>query len=117
MLKKRWSGKAKNELFERLWDMYPLKRGKGQVGDAAKARIADVGEEHMTRCIDRFKRDMASHGRPMDKYMYGSTFFNSGYLDYLDQNHTDIDYREVKHDGRSTTGGNGEYPKLDVLEV
>ncbi|MFA5378465.1 MAG: Lin1244/Lin1753 domain-containing protein [Dehalococcoidia bacterium] len=80
-------------LFERLWSLYPRKRGKGQVKDAAKRRLAEVGEDHMTRCIDRFKADMKAQGRAMDTYPYGSTFFNSGFVDYLDHEYTPHEVR------------------------
>jgi hypothetical protein len=91
-------------LFARFWSLYPRKRGKGQVRDATKRKLAEVGEEHLTRCIDRFKTDMKAQGRAMDTYPYGSTFFNTGYIDYLDG-----DY--VPHD---PGGGNGK--KLDGLK-
>ena len=75
------------DLFEHLWKLYPRKKGKGNVSDTQKKRLYDIGKEHMERCIHRFKNDMEKEGRPIDKYPYGSTFFNSGYIDYLDENY------------------------------
>lgn len=37
--------KAINECFERLWKQYPNKRGKGQVSDAKKKVLYQIGEE------------------------------------------------------------------------
>lgn len=74
-------------LFNRLWELYPRKKGKGQVTDAQKKRLAEIGGDHLTRCIERFKAEMQKENRPSDKYMYGSTFFNTGYIDYLDENY------------------------------
>lgn len=78
--------KAINECFERLWKQYPNKRGKGQVSDAKKKVLYQIGEEHIQRALQRYldglERD-ASWRKPQN----GSTFFNSGYVDYLDENY------------------------------
>lgn len=75
-----------NECFERLWKQYPNKRGKGQVSDAKKKVLYQIGEEHIQRALQRYldglERD-ASWRKPQN----GSTFFNSGYVDYLDENY------------------------------
>lgn len=74
------------ETFERLWKQYPNKRGKGQVSDAKKKVLYQIGEEHIQRALQRYldglERD-ASWRKPQN----GSTFFNSGYVDYLDENY------------------------------
>ena len=80
--------KQAHALFETLWSQYPRKRGKGQVSENQKKKLHKIGAEHLGRCIKRFIRDMEAEGRPNEKYMYGSTFFNSGYIDYLDENYT-----------------------------
>ena len=78
--------KAINECFERLWKQYPNKRGKGQVSDAKKKVLYQIGEEHIQRALQRYldglERD-ASWRKPQN----GSAFFNSGYVDYLDENY------------------------------
>lgn len=72
--------------FTTCWQAYPRKKGKGQVKDATKKRLAkEVGLEQMLRCIERYKAEMV--GRDEQYIMYGSTFFNSGYVDYLDENY------------------------------
>ena len=78
-----------NELFERLWDRYPNKRGKGNVSDAKKRALLEIGEEHMLRAIQRYVDEHNSRERSgafTPNWKNGSTFFNSGYLDYLDGN-------------------------------
>lgn len=72
-------------LFEQLWQMYPVKKGKGQVSDTAKMRLLKVGYDEMSRAIERYKQYVSS----VDylSYQNGSTFFNSGYIDYLDANY------------------------------
>lgn len=74
-----------SELFERLWKLYPLKRGKGQISDAKKMRLLDIGYDEMERAINRYKADLARDD--WRKPQNGSTFFNSGFLDYLDGNY------------------------------
>ena len=78
--------KAFIDCFERLWKQYPNKRGKGQVSDAKKKVLYQIGEEHIQRALQRYldglERD-ASWRKPQN----GSTFFNSGYVDYLDENY------------------------------
>ena len=40
-------------LFERLWKLYPVKRGKGQVSDTKKMKLFKIGFDEMVRAIDR----------------------------------------------------------------
>ena len=78
--------KAINECFERIWKKYPNKRGKGQVSDAKKKVLYQIGEEHIQRALKRYLDGLekdASWRKPQN----GSTFFNSGYVDYLDENY------------------------------
>ena len=82
-------------LFDRVWILYPLKKGKGRVSDAAKKRIAAIGYDEMARAIERYKKYVDS----VDylHYQNGSTFFNSGYIDYLDANYSDTVANTPKH--------------------
>ena len=75
---------ALETLFSELWALYPRKMGKGSVSKSTKQKLLKIGREKMISAIERFKADMERQNRPLDKYPYGSTFFNSGYLDYLD---------------------------------
>lgn len=74
-----------NELFERLWKLYPCKKGKGQVSDAQKKRLLAVGEPALVKAIERYSSELQKDA-DWRKPQNGSTFFNSGYLDYLDGN-------------------------------
>lgn len=73
-------------LFERLWELYPVKKGKGQVSLAARQRLLKVGYDEMARAIDRYKTELEKDS-DWRKPQNGSTFFNSGYVDYLDANY------------------------------
>lgn len=77
-------GKAR-ALFEQLWKLYPVKKGKGSVSDTQKLKLYKIGYDEMQRAIDRY----ISYVKSINylHYKNGSTFFNSGYIDYLDANY------------------------------
>jgi hypothetical protein len=77
-----------NAFWESVWKLYPIKKGKGQVSKTKKKVLYRIGYEHIKRCVDRFVTDMESEGRDRKYWMHGSTFFNSGYVDYLDDNYS-----------------------------
>lgn len=74
-----------NVLFERLWKLYPCKKGKGQVSDTQKKRLLAVGETALVKAIERYSSELQKDA-DWRKPQNGSTFFNSGYMDYLDDN-------------------------------
>lgn len=73
------------DFFETIWKLYPIKKGKGQVSESKKKTLQRIGLEELQRCIERFEDDMKDRDRKY--WMHGSTFFNSGYVDYLDKNY------------------------------
>ena len=73
--------------FESIWNLYPIKKGKGQVSKTKKQVLKKIGFEQIKRCVERFIVDMESEKRDRKYWMHGSTFFNSGYVDYLDCNY------------------------------
>lgn len=83
--KKAEETKEAKILFERLWSLYPNKKGKGQVSDAEKKKLLKIGHEELERAIQRYKTELEKED--WRKPQYGSTFFNSGYVDYLDENY------------------------------
>ena len=83
-------------LFENLWKMYPNKRGKAQVTDKDKLKLLEIGLEEMTRAINRYKSEWEKD-KEWRKPQNGSTFFHSGYIDYLDAN-----YEEVKQPAKKS---------------
>jgi uncharacterized protein YdaU (DUF1376 family) len=91
--------------FEKLWSLYPRKLGKAQVKEAQRRRLYEIGEEKLTRCIERFIADMKAQRRDDDKYPYGSTFFNGGYIDYLAD-----DYKPQRYKTNYKGTGN-DYPQ------
>lgn len=72
-------------LFDKLWDLYPVKKGKAKVSDTQKMKLLEIGFEEMSRAIERYKAEWEKEN-DWRKLQNGSTFFNSGYVDYLDAN-------------------------------
>lgn len=85
--KKQSRKKEANELFERIWKLYPKKLGKGQVSDTQKLKLLEIGYEELKRAIQR----CCAYNKDKDRQYWqnGSTFFNSGYIDFLDENYED----------------------------
>ena len=54
---------------------------------AKKQVLQRIGYDTLKRCVERFVTDMESKHRDRKYWMHGSTFFNSGYVDYLDKNY------------------------------
>lgn len=74
------------KLFEKLWGLYPNKKGKGQVSRSQKQKLLEIGFEEMERAVKRYQIELAKDA--WRKPQNGSTFFNSGYVDYLDVNYS-----------------------------
>ena len=83
------------ELFEDLWRAYPQKRGKGNVSAATKKKLLKVGREEMFRALERYLRECEEQHRFLKN---GSTFFNSGYVDYLDANYMPLSKQTGIHE-------------------
>jgi hypothetical protein len=67
--------------FESLWNDYPNKLGKASVNlKKLEIVVEKYGLEQIKRCIKRYKAQKPA----WKEYQHGSTFFNSGYIDYLD---------------------------------
>ena len=101
-------------LFERLWKAYPNKKGKGQVSDAQKKRLLAIGEDRLVKAIDRYSLELQKDA-DWRKAQYGSTFFNSGYVDYLDENY--VPGKATEHKGKSNAFSNINHRQYDYDEL
>lgn len=85
-----------SSFFEEAWKKYPNKVGKGKVSNTKKAELYKIGDE-LHRCIERYIA-YVDYRRKTDfpdlKYQYGSTFFNSGYVDFLDENYNEKELKK-----------------------
>lgn len=95
--------KAIFDFFESIWKLYPEKKGKGQVSKTQKEKLLKIGIEQLSRCIERYKKSKPD----WQAWQNGSTFFNSGYVDYMDTNYQsndEIKNAEVKKPTESDPG-------------
>lgn len=95
--KKSTSAQEIDEFFDYIWKLYPQERrcGKGKVSLTQKKKLMKIGKEEIERCIDRYKEDKICTDM---QYLYmASTFFNSGYVDYLDENYNSIEEQAISH--------------------
>ena len=98
-------------LFETLWKMYPNKKGKAQVTDKDKQKLLEIGLEEMTRAINRYKSELEKD-KDWRKPQNGSTFFHSGYVDYLDSN-----FEESKNPVKKTGFNNFQQNDYDFVSL
>jgi hypothetical protein len=82
------------DFFETLWSMYPRKEGKGSISKTQKEKLLKIGIDEMTRAISRYKAKISSENTERKFIKQGSTFFNSGYVDYLDANYVSPEAEE-----------------------
>lgn len=90
------SQKAIDKTFNSIWEQYPRKEGKGKITSKRKLVLYQIGEDHLKRAVGRYVNDKRD-----TEYQFlqmGSTFFNSGIVDYLDENY--------KPPSRNSTAGN-----------
>lgn len=99
-----------DEFFEKIWKLYPNKKGKGQISASKKKALFEIGYDELSRAIKRYTNDLSKD--EWRKPQNGSTFFNSGYVDYLDANYTEP-VTECEEEGdRSIYQDSDEYEKL-----
>jgi len=92
--------------FEEAWQLYPEKKGKGKISDSKKKELYKIGEE-LKRCIERYVKDTDRRRKtfPDLKFQNGSTFFNTGYIDFLDSNVKEV----IKEKPKFRPGGFEEW--------
>lgn len=74
-----------DKFFDSIWELYPVKKGKGQISDTKRKKLFEIGFDEMHRAINRYLKEL-ERDSDWRKPQNGSTFFNSGYVDYLDDN-------------------------------
>lgn len=73
-----------DDFFDSVWCLYPKKEGKAHVSKTQREKLFKIGYDTIACCVERYKKAKTSTDA---KYIQmGSTFFNSGYVDYLDEN-------------------------------
>lgn len=90
--------------FEKLWSAYPRKQGKQSVTQKSMSDINAIGLDKMLGAITAYKRYIADNEIEERYVKMGSTFFNGGYLDYLDDKEDEVltdpnhkGWEDIKH--------------------
>lgn len=86
-----------------LWKLYPRKEGKAQALKKIPALIKKHGFEQVKACVIRYAEKVRAENTPTTYIKQGSTFFNGGYMDYMDDNYT-----EIGGDGNAASRGQSE---------
>ena len=76
--------------YEEIWKTYPNKKGKAKAMTYIEKILKTISKEELLRCIERYSNDVEEQrakGFKTLSYKNGSTFFNGGYVDYLDENY------------------------------
>lgn len=71
------------ELFDKLWSLYPRKEGKASVSKKTKHEIYKIGYDRMAAAIAKYKQTII--GREMKYVKMGSSFFNTNYVEFLEE--------------------------------
>ena len=90
--------KVKNLQFETLWRMYPNKKGRAIAEKKVPKLINQYGYEQIERCIKRYVKEIENMQIEKKYIVLGSTFFNSRFEDYLDENFEEV--KEEKKKGK-----------------
>lgn len=83
-----------NELFDKLWTMYPLKKHKEKVREYQRCVLYSIGLPEMVRAITRYLDSFKE--TPWKSMQYGYNFFNGGYKAFLDDNLEDNEEQQKK---------------------
>lgn len=70
--------------FDDVWSLYPKKRGKDAVTKAAMEEMTQAGFETVKKAIENYKDELRRNGTEEQFIMYGSTFFNGRWKDYIE---------------------------------
>lgn len=72
-----------DDFFEKVWRTYPRKLGKSAVTQKAKKELYEAGEEVVLGAVNSYIAEIQENGTAERYIMYGSTFFNSRWRDYV----------------------------------
>lgn len=86
--KKMKATRKANSDIEEIWSLYPNKRGKAYAVKKIEKLLQIYSKEELIRAVERYKKE--KEDAEMKYIKYGSTFFDDGYLDYIDENYQQL---------------------------
>ena len=84
------------EATEKIWKLYPRKEGRKAAFKKIPKLIKQYGKEQIEMCVRRYDLKVYTEKIPKKYIQMGSTFFNSGYMDYLDEYYKQEDNTEIE---------------------
>lgn len=85
-----------SDFFEKLWELYPRKRGKSSVSAKAKKELYAAGYDKVMSAIEAYKKEVA--GREERYILQGSTFFNGRWKDFA----AEVPCKDLKSESTDT---------------
>ena len=68
------------EWFEEIWQQYPLKRGKSEIGKKHFLELKKAGRERVQKALDNYQAEL--HKNQWQHAMHGGRFFKGAWMDY-----------------------------------
>lgn len=93
--KKPKEPKEINPDIEEIWSKYPNKKGKTDAVKYIEKALKEHSKEELIRAEERYKEE--KKGIDIKYIKNGSTFFNTGYIDYLDENYQQNINEKMEH--------------------
>lgn len=104
------------DFFEKIWKNYPNKKGKANVSLQQKRKLYEIGEENLIRALERYLIELKKDSS-WRKLQYGSTFFNKGYVDYLDENYQVKEEPKKEHKNQFLNFQQRQYQHSDYSKL
>jgi phage replication O-like protein O len=79
-----------------IWQAYPRKKGKDRAVKSIPKIIKEYGFEKLLEAVNRYRKEIEIKKTEMQFIQHGSTFFNSGYKDYIGDDYIPIDIQDYK---------------------
>lgn len=101
--------KELKEFLNSICDLYPNNNGKNRMSEKKIKELMKVGYDNLKIAVDRYLHcvQVERDGGFKRSYKDCSTFFNTGYKDYLDGEYKPVDVVQVKQETKSTGFING----------
>jgi len=68
---------------DKIWSLYPNKKGKASAMKSIPKLLKSIGYDKLEKCISKFVKE--NKKTDIKFIQYGSTFFNGGYMDYMEE--------------------------------
>jgi hypothetical protein len=87
------------EMFNKIWNLYPLKKGKAEVTIDDMIKLKKLGYETIKICIDRYLKYIEEKKKEgfNQSLQNGYKFFTTGYIDYLDENYIPYEAKYINN--------------------